>query len=149
MNRIFNFSIRIREDLLYSWGPLSLVSTTEELLGRRISGSGLEKFENTAVWIYHTGPRGTLYPQNLAVTSPISADISVGIVRLQTQATESFTLRVSKSLNWIFRCLFFSLLLSSFGYCILREHYCKSFRFIIGLPRPSLASGSVLYCCYG
>jgi hypothetical protein len=32
------------------WGPLSLVSTVEELLGRNSSGSGLET-ENTAVGI--------------------------------------------------------------------------------------------------
>jgi hypothetical protein len=31
-------------------GPLSLVSTTEELLGRKSSGCGLET-ENAAVWI--------------------------------------------------------------------------------------------------
>jgi hypothetical protein len=34
------------EDLFTEqWGPLSLVSTTEELLGRKISGSGLESRE--------------------------------------------------------------------------------------------------------
>jgi hypothetical protein len=33
-------------------GPLSLVSTTEEVLGRNSSGSGLET-ENTAVGIRH------------------------------------------------------------------------------------------------
>jgi hypothetical protein len=33
-------------------GPLSLVSITEELLGRKSSGSGLET-ENTAVGIRH------------------------------------------------------------------------------------------------
>jgi hypothetical protein len=43
-------------------GPLSLVSTTEELLGRNSSGSGLEIREygcrDSSRW-----PRGTLYPQ--------------------------------------------------------------------------------------
>jgi hypothetical protein len=43
-------------------GPLSLVSTIEELLGREISGSGLENWEygrtDPSRW-----PRGTLYPQ--------------------------------------------------------------------------------------
>jgi hypothetical protein len=34
-------------------GPLSLVITIEELLGRKISGSGLEKAENMAVGIRH------------------------------------------------------------------------------------------------
>jgi hypothetical protein len=47
-------------------GPLSLVSTTEELLGRNSGGSGLENRE------YGRGdplrwPRDTLYPQNLAL----------------------------------------------------------------------------------
>jgi hypothetical protein len=33
-------------------------------------------------------PRGTLYPQKLALTSPTSGGRSFGIVRSQTQATE-------------------------------------------------------------
>jgi hypothetical protein len=68
-------------------GPLSLVSTTEVLLGRKSSGSGLESREysdrDPSRW-----PRGTLYPQKLALTSLTSGDRSVGIVRLRTQATE-------------------------------------------------------------
>jgi hypothetical protein len=35
-------------------------------------------------------PRGTLYPQKLALTSPTSGGRSVGIVRSRTQATEFF-----------------------------------------------------------
>jgi hypothetical protein len=50
-------------------GPLSLVSTIEELLGRESSGSGLENRDygrrDPSRW-----PRGILYPQNLALTSP-------------------------------------------------------------------------------
>jgi hypothetical protein len=46
------------------WGPLSLVNTTEELLGRNSSGSGLESREygrrDSSLW-----PRGTLYPQKV------------------------------------------------------------------------------------
>jgi hypothetical protein len=68
-------------------GPLSLVSTTEELLGRNSSGSGLENRKygrrDPSLW-----PRGTLYPQTLALTSPTSCGRSVGIVRSRTQATE-------------------------------------------------------------
>jgi hypothetical protein len=68
-------------------GPLSLVSTTEELIGNKISGSGLESREycrrHPSCW-----PRGTLYPQKLTLTSPTSGGRSVGIVRLWTQATE-------------------------------------------------------------
>jgi hypothetical protein len=47
-------------------GPLSLVSTTEKLLGRKSSGSGLENREygrrDPSRW-----PRGTFYPQKLAI----------------------------------------------------------------------------------
>jgi hypothetical protein len=68
-------------------GPLSQASTNEELLGRNISGSGLESREYS-----HrdppSSPRGTFYPQKLAVTSPTSGGHSVGIVRSRNQATE-------------------------------------------------------------
>jgi hypothetical protein len=43
-------------------GPLSLVSTTEELLGRDSSGSGLESREY-GCRDSSRSPRGTLYPQ--------------------------------------------------------------------------------------
>jgi hypothetical protein len=50
-------------------GPLSLVRTVEELLGRDSSGSGLENREyghgDQLLW-----PCDTLYPQKLALTSP-------------------------------------------------------------------------------
>jgi hypothetical protein len=68
-------------------GPLSPVSTTEELLGRKGSGSGLERREyglgDPSRW-----PRCNIYPQRLALTSPTSGGRSVGIVRFRTQATE-------------------------------------------------------------
>jgi hypothetical protein len=68
-------------------GPLSLVSTTEELLGRNNSGSGLENREycrgDPLRW-----PRDTLYPQKLTLTSPTSGGHSVRIVRLRTKATK-------------------------------------------------------------
>jgi hypothetical protein len=68
-------------------GPLSLVSTIEELLGRKSSGSGLETREygrrNPSSW-----PRGTLYPRKLALISPTSGGGSVGIVRSLTQVTK-------------------------------------------------------------
>jgi hypothetical protein len=52
-------------------GPLSLVSTTEELVDRNSSGSCLENREygrrDPSRW-----PRGTLYPQKLSITSPTS-----------------------------------------------------------------------------
>jgi hypothetical protein len=68
-------------------GPLSLVSTIEELLERHSSGSGLERRE------YGLGdplrcPRDTLYTQLFALISPTSCGRSVGIVRSWTKATE-------------------------------------------------------------
>jgi hypothetical protein len=49
-------------------GPLSLMSTIEELLDRKISGSGLENREygrrDPSRW-----PRGTLYTQNAGTNS--------------------------------------------------------------------------------
>jgi hypothetical protein len=70
-------------------GPLSLVSTIEELLGRISRGSSLENHE------YGHGaplrwPHDTLYPQKLALTSPICGGRSVSIVHLQTKTTEFF-----------------------------------------------------------
>jgi hypothetical protein len=51
------------------------------------SGSGLESREygrrDPSLW-----PRGTLYPQTLALTSPISGFRLVGIVPSQIQAME-------------------------------------------------------------
>jgi hypothetical protein len=68
-------------------GPISLVSTTEELLWRKSSGSGIEirKYghRDPLCW-----PRDTLYPQKLALTSLTSGSRAVGIVRSRTEATE-------------------------------------------------------------
>jgi hypothetical protein len=65
------------------------VSTTEELLERKSSGSGLESREygrrDSPRW-----PRGTLYTLKLALTPPTSGGRSVDIVRSRTQATEFF-----------------------------------------------------------
>jgi hypothetical protein len=67
----------------------SLVRTTEELLERKSNGSGLENREfgrrELSRW-----PRGTLYPQNLALTSSKSCGRLVGIVYSLTQAVEFF-----------------------------------------------------------
>jgi hypothetical protein len=71
------------------WGLLTLVSTIEELLERKSSGSGLGSREygsrDSSRW-----PRGTLYRQKFALTSLTSGCRSVGIVRSRTQATEFF-----------------------------------------------------------
>jgi hypothetical protein len=68
-------------------GPISLVSTIEELLGRKSSSSGLENRDYgrrgfAALTTWHPS-----IPQKLALTSPTSGGRSVCIVRLQTQAT--------------------------------------------------------------
>jgi hypothetical protein len=68
-------------------GPLSLVSTIEELLERKSSGSGLQNREYGRRDVSRL-PRCSLYPQKLALTKPTSGGRSVGIVRLRTQATE-------------------------------------------------------------
>jgi hypothetical protein len=71
------------------WGPLSLMSATEELLERKSSGSSLETCNygrrDPSRW-----PHGTLYPQQLALTLPTSGGRSVGIVRSRNQATKFF-----------------------------------------------------------
>jgi hypothetical protein len=68
-------------------GPLSLVSTTEELLERNSSGSSLESREygsrDALCW-----PRNTPYPQMLAIISVTGGGRSVGIVHVQTHAME-------------------------------------------------------------
>jgi hypothetical protein len=78
---------RVRFPMLPELGPLILVSTIEELLERKSSGSGLEILEHgrrdPSFW-----PHGTLYPQELALTLPTSGGRSVLIVRSRNQATE-------------------------------------------------------------
>jgi hypothetical protein len=68
------------------WGLVSLVSTTEELLGRESSGSGLESREygrrDPLCW-----PRNTLYLQTLTLTSPTNGSRLVGKIRSGTKAT--------------------------------------------------------------
>jgi hypothetical protein len=68
-------------------GLLSLVSTTEELVEWKVAALGLENQE------YGRGDplrwtRDTLYPLQLALTSPTCGGRSVGMVRLRTKTTE-------------------------------------------------------------
>jgi hypothetical protein len=61
-------------------GPLSLMSTTEDQLGRKSNGPGLEKRDCGRM-----GSTATLlYPKNLALTSPTSGGRPVCIVRSWT-----------------------------------------------------------------
>jgi hypothetical protein len=73
-----------------------LIITTEELL----EGTEINDSENPLCW-----PRDTLYPQNLAITSPTSGSRSVGIVRSRTKATEfSFSLSCHLSTLTLLQC---------------------------------------------
>jgi hypothetical protein len=67
-------------------GPLSIVSTNEELLGRNKRGSGQENRDycrrDPSRWSC-----STIYPQKLALTSPSRGGRSVGIIRSRTKAT--------------------------------------------------------------
>jgi hypothetical protein len=78
--------------------PLSLVSTTEELLERKSSGSCLENREysrrDPSRWLRD------IYPQSLALTSPTSGGRSVGIVRSRAKAVEIFYLVTQNSGQW-------------------------------------------------
>jgi hypothetical protein len=92
-------------------GPLSLVSTTEELLGRNCSGSGLESQE------YSTGdplswPHDTLYPQKLTLTLPTSYSRLVSIVRSWPQSL----------FVWFFFCTMRSYVLYIWWWPIGPEH---------------------------
>jgi hypothetical protein len=64
-------------------GPLSLVSTVEELLERKSSGCGDYGRRDSSRL-----QRGTLYPQQLTLISSTSGGLSVDIVRSRTQAME-------------------------------------------------------------
>jgi hypothetical protein len=68
-------------------GPLSLVSTIEELLGRKNSCSSIESQEYGRRDPSRL-PRDTFYTQKLSLTSLTRSGRSVGIVRSRTQATE-------------------------------------------------------------
>jgi hypothetical protein len=59
-----------------------LIRYSEEIVAAPV-----KKAENTAVGI-HCSDYATLYPQNLALTLPISGGRSVGIVHRQTNAME-------------------------------------------------------------
>jgi hypothetical protein len=70
-------------------GALSLVSTTEELLGRKVAAP-VSKIENTAIGIRHADHVAPSIRKKLAITSPTSGGRSVGIVRSGTQAMEFY-----------------------------------------------------------
>jgi hypothetical protein len=79
-------------------GPLSLVSTTEELFKKKCSGSGQENRDygrrDPSRW-----SRGNLCPQTLALTLPTSGGHSVGIVHSRTLITEFVVCLVTRTLK--------------------------------------------------
>jgi hypothetical protein len=79
-------------------GPLSLVSTIEELLGRKSSGSGLENREfvrrDASRW-----PRGTVYPQKVALTWPTSG-LSPRIFFPSNAVANESGLHLDRKLTW-------------------------------------------------
>jgi hypothetical protein len=111
------------------WGPLSLVSTIEELLGIKSSGSILEirdyGHRNPSHW-----PRDTLCPQQLAVTSPTSSSHLFSIVCSRTQDMEFSLLlvsRYSKFLNIVIFSFSISFLLDCFAIslCVHQNYWEK------------------------
>jgi hypothetical protein len=70
-------------------GPLSLVSTTEELLDRKVA-SPAYKTENMVVGIRHADHVAPSIRKKFAMTSPTSGGRSVGIVRSRTQTMDFF-----------------------------------------------------------
>jgi hypothetical protein len=70
-------------------GPLNLVSTTEELLDRKVAAP-VYKAENTAIGIRHADYVAPSIRKKLAITTPTSGGRSVGVVRSRTQTMEFF-----------------------------------------------------------
>jgi hypothetical protein len=85
-------------------GPLSLVSTIEELLGRKSSGSGLENLNYGRRGSVTLTMRHHLSAKKLTVTSPTSGGRSVCIVFSWTQATE-FVISLRHSVLEPFKCV--------------------------------------------
>jgi hypothetical protein len=78
-------------------GPLSLVSTTEELLDIKVAAP-VQKTENKAIGIRHGDHVAPSIRKTLTITSPTSGGRSVGIVRSRTRTME-FSLVFSFSIN--------------------------------------------------
>jgi hypothetical protein len=68
-------------------GPLSLVSTTEELLDRKVAAP-VQKTENTDIGIRHADHGAPSIRKKLTITSPTRGGRSVGIVRSRSQTIE-------------------------------------------------------------
>jgi hypothetical protein len=112
-------------------GPLSLVSTIEELLGRKSSGSGIEIRE----YGNRDPSRWPRYPQKLVFTSPTSGDRSVGIVRSRTQTMEFLLSLVAATAAVVVVVVVVVVILPRLGYqvteCCLPTHYLHA-DFLLG-----------------
>jgi hypothetical protein len=102
-------------------GPLSLVSTTEELLGRNSSREYGRRIRHAD----HVVPS---IRKKLALTSLTSGGHSVVIVRLRTKATELFLITASWVLHWTRRISFLNCLnsllnneISCLSWCTFNE----------------------------
>jgi hypothetical protein len=80
-------------------GPFSLVSTTEELLDRKVAAP-VYKTENTVVGIRHADHVAPSIRKKLAMTSPKSGGRLVGIARSRTQTMEFSFFLYSSSLSY-------------------------------------------------
>jgi hypothetical protein len=74
-------------------GPISLVSTTEKLLDRKVAVT-VYKTKNTVVGIRHADHVALFILKKLTITSPTSGGRSVGIVLSQTKDTEFVSLLI-------------------------------------------------------
>jgi hypothetical protein len=70
-------------------GSFSLVSTTEELLDRKVAAP-VYKTENKALGIRDADHVAPSIRKKLAITSPTSGGRSVGVVRSRTQTMDFF-----------------------------------------------------------
>jgi hypothetical protein len=90
------------------WGPLSSVSSVEELLQRNSSGSGLENWDYGHKYPPRW-PRNTPLSATGGITSPSSGGRSVDIVRSRTEATELLLLLLlcrALMQSWSHVCIF-------------------------------------------
>jgi hypothetical protein len=119
-------------------GPLSFVSTTEELLDRKVAAP-VYKTENTTVGIRHVDHVAPSIRKKLAITSPTIGGLSVSIVRSWAQIMEFFfswsitafsrdtnspcSQAASYKLHVYIQIYIFSIILS----CLLSEQFLSSF----------------------
>jgi hypothetical protein len=117
-------------------GPLSLVSTIEELLGRKSSGSGLENRDYGREGFATLTTRHPSIRKTLALTSPTSGDSSVGIVRSRTETTEFVS--IMRQLRYqLFVSMYRNVFLWSCSYAHLFPYLFRHFLFVRSSPASS------------